>query len=65
MDLFEMVAIRTRLCKWNDKLIAYFKALQQALDNVPILAFHDFDRSFVIQGDASAVGRRRRMLTGQ
>ncbi len=66
MDLFEMVAKRTRLCKWNDKLIANFKALQQqALANSPILAFPDFDRPFVIQVDASAVGRRRRMLTGQ
>ncbi len=66
VDLFEMVAKRTRLCKLSDKLIANFKALQQqALANSPILAFPDFDRPFEIQGDASAVGRRRRMLTGK
>ncbi len=43
VDLFEMVAKRTRLYKWSDKLIANFKALQQqALANAPILAFSRF-----------------------
>ncbi len=55
MDLFAMVAKRTRLCKWSDKLIANFKALQQqALANSPNLAYPDYDRPFVIQVDASA-----------
>ncbi len=50
VDLFDLVARKTKLCKWNDTLIANFKALSQALANAPILAFPDFDKPFVIQG---------------
>jgi hypothetical protein len=54
VDLFDMVNSRARFCKWTDKLVNNFKALQQALGNAPILAYPNFDMPFVIQGDASA-----------
>lgn len=49
-----MAAAKTRFVAWVPLTIKKFERLQNALASAPILAFPDFEKTFYIQGDASA-----------
>ena len=53
-DLYDMAASKTKFLTWADGSIKKFSKLQHALASAPILKFPDFDKTFYIQGDASA-----------
>jgi hypothetical protein len=53
-ELHDMAASKTRFLTWTDTALRHFSRLQNAFANAPILAFPDFDKTFYIQGDASA-----------
>jgi hypothetical protein len=53
-ELHDMAASKTRFLTWTNTALRHFSRLQNAFANAPILAFPDFDKTFYIQGDASA-----------